>query len=207
MGCDTFDGVVRSSLSPSRPEGRRQGWSHAKQDATIVMPMLTANHQKTYAQAPTQQGMLTTVDILCSGGPRNGERTRGVMTGRVSAPNGCDIKSVGLRGPGTATAARATHTRAHMHGLAQRRSGGLIPLEVGLPVGREVFEAGEGGGLGPENLCTKMARPDFPNGKFRFFSRWSFWSGGGPPPPPPTVHGHSNSSPGGHNGSGLLHRN
>ena len=39
-----------------------------------------------------------------------------------------------------------------------------------------------GGGEGvwdPKNLCTKTARPDFPDGEFRFFPRWSLWSGGG----------------------------
>ena len=63
---------------------------------------------------------------------------------------------------------------------------------------RDVLEEG-GGGLGPKSLCTKMARQDFPNGKFRFPPRWSLWSegrprGGGYPPPPPTVCSHSNTS-------------
>ena len=41
----------------------------------------------------------------------------------------------------------------------------------------------------------KMARPDFPDCKFRFFPRWSLWSaGGGGGNPPPTVYGHSNTS-------------
>ena len=45
----------------------------------------------------------------------------------------------------------------------------------------------------------KMARPDFPNCKFRFFPRCSLWSGGGGvqgvnPPPPPLVYGHSDTS-------------
>ena len=49
-------------------------------------------------------------------------------------------------------------------------------------------EWGGGGVLGPKSACPKMARPDFPNGKFRFFPKWSLWSGGGgsrggvPPP-------------------------
>ena len=57
---------------------------------------------------------------------------------------------------------------------------------------------GGGGGLGPKSLCTKngLTRQDFPNGKFRFFPRWSLWSGGGGGgyPPPPAVYGHSNTS-------------
>ena len=47
-------------------------------------------------------------------------------------------------------------------------------------------------------MCVStMAQPDFPNGKFRFFPRWSLWSGagGGYPPPPPTVYGHSETCP------------
>ena len=31
----------------------------------------------------------------------------------------------------------------------------------------------------PKLCAPKMARPDFPDGKFRFFPRWSLWSGGG----------------------------
>ena len=43
---------------------------------------------------------------------------------------------------------------------------------------------GEGlGGLGPKSLCTKMARQDFPNGKFIVFLPTMVtlvWGGGGP---------------------------
>ena len=45
-----------------------------------------------------------------------------------------------------------------------------------------------------------MARLDFPDGKFRFFRRWSLWSGGrdgpggGGAPPPPTMYGHSSTA-------------
>ena len=36
-----------------------------------------------------------------------------------------------------------------------------------------------GGGIWDPKVCVpKMARSDFPNGKFRFFPRWSLWSGG-----------------------------
>ena len=66
------------------------------------------------------------------------------------------------------------------------------------------------GGVWDPNICVpKMARSDFPDGKFRFFPRWSFSSGGegeggsgggGVPHPPPAVHGRSNT-PLGH-GSG-----
>ena len=35
-------------------------------------------------------------------------------------------------------------------------------------------------GVWDRKACVpKMARPDFPNGKFRFFPRWSLWSGRG----------------------------
>ena len=63
------------------------------------------------------------------------------------------------------------------------------------PETREVLEGGRGSIWGPKVCVPKMARQDFPNGKFRFFPRWSLWSGGGggsrgdPPPPRPTVHG------------------
>ena len=36
-----------------------------------------------------------------------------------------------------------------------------------------------GGGLGPKSLYTKNGPTDFSNGKFRFFPRWSLWSGKG----------------------------
>ena len=42
----------------------------------------------------------------------------------------------------------------------------------------------EGAARDPTVCVPKMARPDFPNGKFRFFPRWSLWSGGGGSPPP-----------------------
>ena len=42
-------------------------------------------------------------------------------------------------------------------------------------IGRE-----EGGGVRDPKFCPpEMARPDFPNGRFRFFPRWSLWSGVG----------------------------
>ena len=45
-------------------------------------------------------------------------------------------------------------------------------------VQREEVEGG--GGSGTQKLCVlKMAQPDFPNGKFRVFPRWSLGSGGG----------------------------
>ena len=61
--------------------------------------------------------------------------------------------------------------------------------------GRDVLEWGEGG-LGPMILCTKMARPEFPNCEFRSYLRWSLWSGGGVGRrgAPPAVHSHSNTS-------------
>ena len=64
---------------------------------------------------------------------------------------------------------------------------------------REVLE-GEEGGEGTQIFCvSEMARPDFPNCKFRFPAVVTlFWRTGGPgggryPPPPPTVYGHSNT--------------
>ena len=48
-----------------------------------------------------------------------------------------------------------------------------------------------GGGVWDPKVCVpKMARSDFPDCKFRFFPRWSLWSGeggGGAPPPPVTL--------------------
>ena len=57
---------------------------------------------------------------------------------------------------------------------------------------REVLEGGKrGGGSGTQKIVYQK-RPD---GKFRFLSRWSLWSGGGGGvhPPPPTVDGYSNT--------------
>ena len=47
-----------------------------------------------------------------------------------------------------------------------------------------------------KDCVPKMARPDFPNCKFRCFPRWSIWSAGGEgisgePTPPPLVFGYS----------------
>ena len=45
-----------------------------------------------------------------------------------------------------------------------------------------MLTTGGGGGEGvwdPKVCVPKRARPDFPNCKFRFFPRWSLWSGGG----------------------------
>ena len=53
--------------------------------------------------------------------------------------------------------------------------------------------------LGPTVCVPKVARPDFPDCKFRSFPRWPLWSGEGgevPPPPSRTVYGPSNTSPG-----------
>ena len=35
------------------------------------------------------------------------------------------------------------------------------------------------GGWDPKDCVAKMAGPDFPDGTFRLFPRWSLWSGGG----------------------------
>ena len=48
---------------------------------------------------------------------------------------------------------------------------------------RDVLEGGKGV-CDPKVCVPKMARPDFPNGKFRVFRRWSLWSGGRGLPPP-----------------------
>ena len=66
---------------------------------------------------------------------------------------------------------------------------------------RDVLEGGEGGVWDPKVCVPKTARSDFPYCKFRFFPRWSLWSGrggrgvqgGGGTPPPPMVYGHSNT--------------
>ena len=59
----------------------------------------------------------------------------------------------------------------------------LIVCRCRTPRGRGQGTVRRGGGrrgLGPKSLCTKSGpRHDFPNGKFRFFPRWSLWSGGG----------------------------
>ena len=47
-------------------------------------------------------------------------------------------------------------------------------------MGRAVLKGGVGGrGLGPQTLCTKNGPTRFPDNTFRFFPRWSLWSGGG----------------------------
>ena len=72
-----------------------------------------------------------------------------------------------------------------------------------FPSAREVVEEKAAGGVWDPKICVpKMARPDFPFCKFRFFPRWSLWSGGagggsrggGGGPPPPAMWGHSNTS-------------
>ena len=45
--------------------------------------------------------------------------------------------------------------------------------------GRNVLEQRIGGEGGANVRVPKMAQSDFPNGKFRFFPRWSLWSWGG----------------------------
>ena len=79
-----------------------------------------------------------------------------------------------------------------------RGGGGSDPREV-----LEGGEGGEGGVWDPKVCVPKMARPDFPSRKFRFFPRWSLWSGGGGtgvqgggglPPPPSTLYGPSHTS-------------
>ena len=47
------------------------------------------------------------------------------------------------------------------------------------PPGKYSKKGMGGGGVWDPKFCVpKMARPDFSNGKFRFFPRWSLWSGG-----------------------------
>ena len=72
---------------------------------------------------------------------------------------------------------------------------GVRKYGVGWGGGRASFEQGGGGGeegvLDRKLGVPKMARPDFPYCKFRFFPLWSLWSGEGgrgfwgrgPPPP------------------------
>ena len=56
---------------------------------------------------------------------------------------------------------------------------------------------GGGGGSGTQKVWVpKMTRQDFPNGKVRFFLRWSLWSGG-PGGGTPLLYGHPNTSLGG----------
>ena len=47
--------------------------------------------------------------------------------------------------------------------------------------GGGVLEGEEGGVWDVKDCVPKMAQSDFPDGKFRFFPRRSFWSGGGGP--------------------------
>ena len=91
-------------------------------------------------------------------------------------------------GGGTSVAPCPCHCR-RPHGtacpttlhVATTATPGLLP---GGPLG-EVVQGGrrgggEGGGVWAPKVCVpKMARSDFPNGKFRFFTRWSLGSGGG----------------------------
>ena len=60
---------------------------------------------------------------------------------------------------------------------------GYCTLRKGGGGGRDVLEERRKGGSGTQKFVPKvcvprMARQDFPNGKFRFFARWSLWSGG-----------------------------
>ena len=82
---------------------------------------------------------------------------------------------------------------------AERGGGGAPPLPQttargtgGGGLGSEASEGGEGGS--GTQKCVYQKWPDFPNGGFRFFSRWSLWfgAGGGGGLPPPVVYGHSN---------------
>ena len=62
---------------------------------------------------------------------------------------------------------------------AHCNSGGGGPCE---PLSGLLLSRGGGGGEGvldPKLGVPKMARPDFPYCKFRFFPRWSLWSGEG----------------------------
>ena len=68
----------------------------------------------------------------------------------------------------------------------QRRDGAKIPLcrapkTNAMRHAQGCAERGCGeGGVWDSKVCVpKMARPEFSNGKFRLFPRWSLWSGGG----------------------------
>ena len=90
----------------------------------------------------------------------------------------CKANSHSL-GPPLNDQARAHRMRHHITqptaALEVQQITTLKPREVERGGGA----GGGGGGLGPKICVPKMARQRLPNGKFRFFPRWSLWSGEG----------------------------
>ena len=135
-------------------------------------------------------GQLAPGNIRNQAGGGGGRRRGGGRGARPAVDHG-HVVLPHLRG-----ARRVEDGGGHVAGLTQdvlwmvqtQRRNGCDPRTRLCPVGwaatptpptrltleeRRGGAGGGGGGLGPKSLCTKMARPDYPGRKFRFFRRWS----------------------------------